>query len=129
MNAEPTYPVYLRDFDNYFCHAVSEHDLNVVVEENDVEEYTGWDSAGRPIALSSVDRKIMANVRSANTEIRQLRQALVDFAAKYGDADPTEIDWQDVQIGDLYSWAESRVNQYERSRRLGVRLKRFFKRS
>ena len=129
MNAAPVYPIYLRDFDNYFCQAASENDLNVVIEEKEVDEYTGWDSTGLPVHLSFEEDRIIASVSGEVPQLDQLRRALVDFAETYGDGASIEGDWENIDVSGLYAWAESQVVQYEQSRSLGARLKRLFKRS
>lgn len=120
------YPIYLRDFDNYVYRVESERLLSHGIEENDVEELTGWDSRGGGVELDWVNGEVIAKISTAQVDLDALLYALAEFGVRYGGKGEAAVPKvEDPEA--LYRWAVERVERFDESRRLKNRLRRLFR--
>jgi hypothetical protein len=123
-----SYPLFLRDADNYFCGPVtSQKSLNSQIEENDAEEYTGWDRSGRPVVLKWQDGGVSAQIASDSDERAELIEAILDFARRYCSPRMEINPSLKSDPESLLVWTIEAAEEYRRSKTIVARLKRWFR--
>ena len=119
------YPLFLRDLDNVFCFVESEEHLSVLLEPNDVEEYSGWDRTGRPVSLRLSQEQIKVVIEKETDETPQLMTSIRSYAETFSNVvvnPPTE------DPVELLKWAETEVETYRRSGTFATRVVKYLRR-
>ncbi len=124
--ADVIYPLFLREEGNYFCLIRSLEHLNYRLEENDVEEYTGWDSAGRPLSLYYENKRIHVHIDSDTNESEKLKQAVMNYVKTYVNSEGSYPDDVAGDLVRLLEWTEKKAEEHWKAKRIRVRLKNIF---
>jgi len=125
---EIIYPLFLREEGDYFCLIKSFEHLNYQLEVNDVEEFTGWDSTGRPVSLYCEKSQVFARIVSDADESEKLRQSVMRHVERYVSADDSYPDDAEGDLAKMLEWAEMKYEEHWKANRISVRLKNFIKR-
>lgn len=78
----PSYPIFLKDRDEWMCMICDEEQLNTDLESIDIEdnEYQGWDINGIPVKPYLEQKQIKLKVLSDQPQEEQLRNAIFKYA-------------------------------------------------
>jgi len=123
---EVKYPVFLIDNDDYVSMLCSQADISSL-ELIDVqsEEYSGWDTDGRSVALSVKDgTHLVIDLNSTAGNPDRVRNAILHYAALAGGGRIFKPSRQDLPLQVLFDEVELFINEG----RFFRRIKRFFKR-
>jgi len=111
MRNDISYPIFLRDRDEWMISCDSQASLVYQIEATDVEgsEFDAWDSEGRPLSLQVINGKPAAMPTELPPDSEALRRAILRYAEVAGKAGGLEPQVHAYSPTDLFGLAEKHI--------------------